>query len=95
MTFSEPSYRTKPLNITKYIDHSEICNFLWRIFYDVQKGTSFDSDASFEGFKAVMFQVEVFWVVTPCNVVGGYRRFRGPCCLHFQDGILPKHCVEI
>jgi hypothetical protein len=30
---------------------------------------------------AVTFQVEVFRVVTPCSVVGGYRRFRGPCCL--------------
>jgi hypothetical protein len=28
-----------------------------------------------------MFQVEVFWVVTLCSVVVGYRRFRGPCCL--------------
>jgi hypothetical protein len=26
--------------------------------------------AHFEAFTAVMFQVEVFWVVTPCNVVG-------------------------
>jgi len=30
------------------------------------------------------FQVEVFWVVTPCGVVVGYQRFGGPCCLHFQ-----------
>jgi hypothetical protein len=37
--------------------------------------------ANFEAFTAVMFQVEVFWVVTPCGVVVGYRRFRGPCCL--------------
>jgi len=27
-----------------------------------------------------MFQVEVFWVVTPCNVVA-YRRFEGSCYL--------------
>jgi hypothetical protein len=34
---------------------------------------------------AVIFQVAVFWVVTPCNaVVVGYHRFRGPCCLHLQ-----------
>jgi hypothetical protein len=25
----------------------------------------------------VMFQVEVFWVVMPCNVVVGYQWFRG------------------
>jgi len=33
---------------------------------------------------AVNIEVEVFWVVTPCNVVVGYQRFRGPCCLHLQ-----------
>jgi len=26
-------------------------------------------DVSFEAFIAVMFQVEVFWFVTPCSVV--------------------------
>jgi hypothetical protein len=26
-------------------------------------------DASFEAFMAVMFQIEFFWVVTPCSVV--------------------------
>jgi hypothetical protein len=33
--------------------------------------------ASSEAFMAVMFQVEVCRVVTPCSVVG-YQRFRGP-----------------
>jgi hypothetical protein len=28
--------------------------------------------------------VEVFWVVTPCCVAIGYRRFGGPCCLHLS-----------
>jgi hypothetical protein len=28
-----------------------------------------------------MVQVEVFCIVTPCSVVVGYQRFRGPCCL--------------
>jgi hypothetical protein len=27
---------------------------------------------SFEAFMAVMFQVEVFWVVTLCSIVVGY-----------------------
>jgi hypothetical protein len=27
-------------------------------------------------------QVEVFWVVTPCSVVVGHQRFRGPLCFH-------------
>jgi hypothetical protein len=31
-----------------------------------------------------VFQVDVFWVVTPSSVVVGYQRFGGPCCLHLQ-----------
>jgi len=27
---------------------------------------------------AVMFQIKVFWVVTPCRIVVGYLHFRGP-----------------
>jgi hypothetical protein len=30
---------------------------------------------------AVMFQIEVFWVVMFCSIVVGYQ---GPCCLHIQ-----------
>jgi len=41
-------------------------------------------DASFEAFAAVMFQVEVFWVVTSGGAVVGYQCLRGPCCLHLQ-----------
>jgi len=33
----------------------------------------------FEAFTAVTFQVEVFWVVTPCSVVVGYQHFGGQC----------------
>jgi len=29
-------------------------------------------------------QFEVFWVVTPCSVAIGHRRFGGPCCVHLQ-----------
>jgi hypothetical protein len=32
----------------------------------------------------MIFQVEVFWVVTPCSVVVGYQRFRGSCCRHLH-----------
>jgi len=35
-----------------------------------------------EIFTPVKILVEVFWVVSPCSVVVGYQRFRGPCCLH-------------
>jgi hypothetical protein len=44
--------------------------------------------SSFEAFTAVKFQVKVFWVVTPCSVVIGCQRFRGPYSLnlHPEDG---------
>jgi len=35
-----------------------------------------------EVFTAMMIQVVVFWVVTPCSIVIGYQSFRGLCCLH-------------
>jgi hypothetical protein len=36
------------------------------------------SKTEFEAFMAVMFPVEVFWMLTLCSVVVGYRRFGGP-----------------
>jgi hypothetical protein len=42
-------------------------------------------NATFEAFTAVIFQVEVFWVVTPCGVLIGYQRFRSTCCLHLTN----------
>jgi hypothetical protein len=56
----------------------------------------------FEAFTVVKIQVEVFWVVTPCNVMVVYQRVRGPCYLHLHPadgsgidlrhvGILPQH----
>jgi len=39
-------------------------------------------DLSGKGFNKI--KVEVFWLVTPCSVVVGYQRFRGPCCLHLH-----------
>jgi hypothetical protein len=48
---------------------------------------SVSPDASFEAFTAVMFQVEVFWVMMPCSVVVGYQRFEGPCCVHLQGKV--------
>jgi hypothetical protein len=38
----------------------------------------------FEVFTAVSTKMAVFWVVEPCSLVEVYRRFRGPCCLHYQ-----------
>jgi hypothetical protein len=34
-----------------------------------------------------IFEIDVFWVVTPCGVVVGYQTFRGPCCLHFHGEV--------
>jgi hypothetical protein len=42
-------------------------------------------------FTAVIFQVEVFWVVTPCSVVVRYHYFRGPRFLHFQSEVTSLH----
>jgi hypothetical protein len=33
---------------------------------------------TFEAFTEAMFQVEIFWVVTPCSVAVGYQRFGDP-----------------
>jgi hypothetical protein len=41
-------------------------------------------DARFEAFTTVIFQVEVFWAVTPWSVVAGYQRFRDPCWPYLQ-----------
>jgi hypothetical protein len=35
-----------------------------------------------EVFTAVKISIVVFWVVTPCSIVGGYMRFGGTCLLH-------------
>jgi len=39
----------------------------------VQDYKTSEIHASFEAFTAVMFQVEVFWVVIPFSVVAGYQ----------------------
>jgi hypothetical protein len=38
------------------------------------------------------FQIEAFWVVTPCGVMVGYQRFGGQCCLHLQANMLNILC---
>jgi len=46
-------------------------------------------------------QIAVLWIVTPCSDVVGYRRFGGPCRLHFltlkikvKDSNLNLHRLE-
>jgi len=34
-----------------------------------------------------LFQVEAFWVVTPCSVVVVYYHFGGPFCFHHQGEV--------
>ena len=34
------------------------------------------------------FDIEIFWVMTPCSLVGGYWYFGERCCLHIQDALL-------
>jgi hypothetical protein len=41
------------------------------------------------------YQVEVFWVVTPCIVVVDYQLFRGPCCLHLYFKVEAAWTSEI
>jgi hypothetical protein len=45
----------------------------------------------FLGFTAVMFQVEVFRFVMPCNVTVGYEHFGVPCCLHLQGEVMAQN----
>jgi hypothetical protein len=49
---------------------------------------------SFEAFTAVMFQVEIPWAVTPCNVVLRYQHFRGLHCLHPQAAYIDLWNVD-
>jgi hypothetical protein len=34
------------------------------------------------GYMTMKIAVLVFWVVTPCGLVGRYQQFGGTCCLH-------------
>jgi hypothetical protein len=47
----------------------------WTLWYEI------------EVFAAVKITTIVFWVMTPCSLVGGHQRFGGIYCLHLQvDG---------
>jgi hypothetical protein len=57
---------------------------------------SLSTTASFGAFTVVMFQVEVFWVVTTCSVMVGYKHFESLGYLHLQKkSILPLSSGEI
>jgi hypothetical protein len=40
--------------------------------------------ARVEVLMAVKMSMLLFWVVTPCGIVGRYQRFGWTCCLHLQ-----------
>jgi len=40
-------------------------------------------------------KVGVNWVVTPCSIVVGYQRFRGPCSLHLPLYSTPLHSTPV
>jgi hypothetical protein len=37
----------------------------------------------------------IFWVVTPCGLIGRYERFGGTYCLHLQGGNVYLHIPPI
>jgi hypothetical protein len=55
-----------------------------------------EDNIKFEVLKMVKKSMLVFWVVTPCGLVGRYKRFAGTNCLHFQGSIalLPRRPVS-
>jgi hypothetical protein len=66
----------------------------WRVTSNARKGQISTRAVSrmirnihfttFEVFTAVEIQVEISWVVMPCNFVLGYQLFGGLRCLHLQ-----------
>jgi hypothetical protein len=38
----------------------------------------------FEVLTTVNFPMLVFWIVTPCGLIGRYQRFGETYCLHLQ-----------
>jgi hypothetical protein len=47
-----------------------------------------------EVFTVMKMKVEVFWVVTPCGDVLGYRRFGGSCYLKIETAWISETSVS-
>jgi hypothetical protein len=43
---------------------------------------------TWDDFTYRRFDIEIFWVMTPCSLVGGYWYFGETWCLHLQDAPL-------
>jgi hypothetical protein len=43
-----------------------------------------ESCVGFEVLTAASMKIDVFWVVTSCNLVKVYQRFRGACCFYHR-----------
>jgi hypothetical protein len=43
----------------------------------------------FEVLTAVKMSMLLFWIVTPCGLVGRYQGFGGTYCFHLQGWYLP------
>jgi len=67
--------------------------------FESQSYLKLNAVSSFDVLAAVMFQVEVFCVVTSRSVVVRYQRFRGPGCLHlllrWRQHVSPKFWYPI
>ena len=38
----------------------------------------------FQVLTTTLMNIQLFWHMVSCRLVDSYRRFVGPCCLHFQ-----------
>jgi hypothetical protein len=43
--------------------------------------------ARFSAAPCIRFQIELFWIVMPCDVVVGYQLVRGPCCQRLKTEV--------
>jgi hypothetical protein len=78
------TYLSEFMHLTSFLSTSNIITFFQTIMH-----LSYQVCFLFCIQRHVKYQVEVFWVVTPCSVVVGYQqRLVGPCCLelHPEDG---------
>jgi hypothetical protein len=48
-----------------------------------------------EVFAAVNVRIAVFWVVTPCSLIGGYKNFGGAYCFLLQGRYVTGHFLAV